>query len=211
MRKFLQVVLVAMMVVVGGSGGALADPGTDMVVSAMQKTNWDVGPEIVFLQKTTKFVVPEHSQARLVDTTGSYGGGKFAYMFGREMIKYFEANGYPNLRQGLASGATDQIDQIAAKYSFEFVYDGPDNQKAWEMFNNYSSLIRDDLFHWGWVSKSGEGHFIVTTTPKVSVFGVSGDGKSYKLSNPVLEIPTSQWQKNVKPFLDKYGTQGQRI
>ena len=189
---------------------AFADAGTDAVIGAMEQTNWDVKPEIAFLRKTTKFVVPEASLAQLTNTEG-YGGAKFAYIFGRDMIKYFEANGYPNLRQGLASGATDQLDAIAAKYSFEFVYEGTGDQKSWNMFNNYSSLIRDELFHWGWVPKSGEAHFIVTTTPKVSAFSATSDGKTFKVNNPVLEIPTSQWGKSVKPVLDKFGTQGNRI
>lgn len=189
---------------------ASADPGTDIVVKAMQGTNWDVGPEIAFLQKTTTFTVPEASLPRLASTE-NYGGAKFGYYFARDMIKYFEANGYPNLRQMLAAGATDQLDQIAAKYTFKFVYEGPDNQQAWNMFSNYSSLIRDEVFHWGWASKSGEGHFIVTTTPKASGFGISTDGKTYKISNPVIELPSSQWQQKVKSVLDKYGTQANRI
>lgn len=189
---------------------ALANPGTDAVVSAMRGTNWDVGPEIAFLQKTTRFSVPEHSLARLQDT-GPYGGAKFAYIFGRDMIKYFEANGYPNLRQALAGGATDQLDQIASKYTFEFIYEGAGDEKSWNMFSNYSSLIRDDLFHWGWASKSGQGHFVVTTTPKVSAFSATSDGVNYKIMNPTLELPTSQWNTLVKPVLDKYGTQANRI
>lgn len=189
---------------------SLADPGTDAVVTAMRGTNWDAGPESVFLQKTTRFRVPAHSQARLVDT-GNYGGAKFAYLFGRDMLKYFEANGYPGLRQSLASGSTEALDQIAGKYTFEFVYEGPDEPKAWTMFSNYSSLIRDEVFHWGWASKSGQGHFVVTTTPKVTSFSATSDGTNYKISNPVLEIPTSLWNKQVRTVLDKWGTQAKRI
>jgi hypothetical protein len=204
-RAFL---LVAMWLV--ASLSALADPGTDAVVAAMRKTNWDVGPEIVFLEKTTRFVVPDHSVPRLQET-GPYGGAKFAYIFGRDMLKYFEANGYPNLRQSVAGGSTDQLDEIAKKYTFAFVYEGPDDGKAWNMFINYSSLIRDELFHWGWASKSGQGHFTVTTTPKATAFSATSDGTTYSILNPIQELPTSQWGKLVKPVLDKFGTQANRI
>ena len=207
MKRSLTILLISLLV---SLAPALAAPGLPEVITAMKGTNWDVGPEIAFLEKTTRFQVPDHSLARLTDT-GPYGGAKFAYLFGREMIKYFEANGYPNLRQSLASGSCPQLDEIAKKYSFDFVYEGPADAKAWNMFANYSSLIRDEVFHWGWASKSGEGHFVVTTTPKTSVFQASSDGKHYKIQNPILEIPTSAWSKSVKPVLDKYGTQANRI
>lgn len=207
MRKYLLLLSLLMTL---GQPHASADPGLDAVVGAMRGTNWEVGPEILFLQSTTTFQVPEHSLARLTDT-GSYGGAKFAYIFGRDMIKYFEANGYPNLRQQLSSGATDQLAQIAAKYSFQFVYEGPADAKAWNMFSNYSSLIRDEVFHWGWKPKSGEAHFVVVTTPKVSTFSATSDGKNFKVNNPTLEIPTSAWNKSVRTLLDKYGAPGNRI
>ena len=167
-------------------------------------------PEVMFLRKTTTFKVPAHSEARLA-AYQNYGGAKFAHYFARDMIKFFEANGYPNFRQMLEAGSTDQLDQIAARYSFEFVYEGPDDQKAWEMFANYSGLIHEELFHWGWMPKSGEAHIVSVTSPKVSSFSATSDGKAFKVSNPTLELPSSIWNTTVKPVFEKWGSTGNRI
>jgi hypothetical protein len=191
-------------------GCVYADPATDSVTAAMQRGASGSGAEQLFLQKTTKFVVPDHSQNRLTSME-TYGGAKFAYVFARDMINFFEKNGYPNLRQNLQNGSTDQLDEIAKNFTFTYVYEGPDDEKAWRMFKNYSAQIVDEVYHWGWLPTSGQAHITVVTTPKAPGFSATSDGKQFTVRNPVLEIPTSQWNKNVRPVFDKYGKKANRI
>ncbi len=186
-----------------------AETGTEIVVNALKSTNFAVKPEIAFLEKTTTFSVPEHSLSRLASTE-SYGGAIFARSFAREMIAYFEVNGHPNLRQMLETGNTSALDEIAKNYSFKFVYEGPDDDKAWRMFVNYSDLFRENLTHWGWVPNSGQIHLESVTTPQASGFSGSTDGKVFKMTNPTLELPTSQWSNSVYKDFEKHGKTGNR-
>lgn len=207
MKSFLKLVAIALLL---NCLPATADQAMDAVTNSIKSASLTTyKPHILFLEKTTKFVVPEHSMTRLAKYE-NYGGAKFAYYFAGNMIKYFEANGYPNLMQILEAGSTDQLDEIAKNYSFQFVYEGPDDDKAFSMFINYSGQIDGEVFHWGWVPKSGEAHIICTTTPKVSTFSATSDGKTFKVMNPILELPTSIWGNTVKPVFDKWGKQGNR-
>lgn len=209
-EELMKKVIAAACLILGIFGGAQADPAMDAVTASMQRGASGSGAEQLFLQKTTKFVVPEHSQARLLSME-TYGGARFAYTSARDLINFFEKNGYPNLRQNLESGNTDQLNEIAKNFTFTYVYEGPDNDKAWKMFNNYSSQIVNEVYHWGWLPKSGQAHITVLTTPKAQGFSATSDGKQFTVRNPTLEIPTSQWEKSVRPVFDQHGKKANRI
>lgn len=202
--------LLSMLLVLTTGMAAWADPSIDAIAQALRAAGTGSDAEILFLQKTTTFNVPEHSQKRLTAMT-PYGGAKFAYTSARDMINFFEKNGYPGLRAELQSGGTTQLDQIAQNFSFNYVYEGPDNDAAWNNFKTYSAQIVDEVYHWGWLPKSGQAFITVVTTPKAAKFSATSDGKHFKVLNPVSQIPTSQWSKSVKPVFDKFGKPANRI
>lgn len=190
-----------------------ADKNNEYLAALKSSSNFNSDAQIAFLRKTTHFKIPDSCWSLMLEPAG-YGGVKRSMVFATEMLKYFEANGHPNLRKMAETGMMDQVnselDQIAKNYQFTLVYEGPANKDVWKNFSNYWGQLDSELFHWGWAPKSGTALMTVVVTPKANGFSAKSDGKNFTITNPVLEVPTSGWEKNVRPVLERDGVKVNR-
>ena len=185
---------------------------SDELYSAILKGNsGEKEAFVAFLKKTTHFRLDNEGWQRMLETGSPYSGVRQSENWARGMLQFFEANGYPGLRKLDAATRDAQIDKIAQSYSFNLILDGPGTPANWKNFCNYwGQLYSTDVFHWGWLPKSGQAAMTLVASPSAKTFSASADGKVFRITTPITEVPTSQWSKNVDPVLERYNAKGKR-
>lgn len=166
--------------------------------------------ECLVLERMVHLKIPAALWPRMLDTNSQYSGGRrMAYLTGA-ILEYFDALGYKGLSDlgynNQMGAVTAALDELGPKFSFTYVYLGPDDQTAWDTGLFYEGMLESLLGRYGgWQPKSGVAHITLTVDPKVKSPSATSDGSHFNVVVPsTVQVSSDEWQAKVQSVFDRY-------
>ncbi|MEW6277508.1 MAG: hypothetical protein AB1758_02715 [Candidatus Eremiobacterota bacterium] len=166
--------------------------------------------EVLVLRKMVHLRIPADCWPRMLQPDSNDGGGRRMRYLTGSILEFFDSLGYKGLSDQAYNGQMTAVEQalneLAPRFSFTYVYEGPNEDAAWHQGIQAMGYIEGLLGRYGyWIPRSGACHITLTVTPKVkSPSCTSQDGTTFLVTAPALVEPTADAWDRVRAVFDRW-------